>query len=428
MISAIPKAVWMKRVQLLFSLFTHQGLLQLLNLLNGFFLLRWLPPVPDQAQFSLAFGVQSSMGVLTDLGFTSAIIALSGTLYQQKEKVGSYIRTAQYFRNRLFWIAVFVFGLITPFLLQKHAVSFTTSLSLLLPVVVSVFLMGNSIFFQVPLQLNRSIDAIFRPQIMLSAARLLLTYLLFKQGWLSAQWVLWLIAVTYLVQGRLYKKASQQWVILPAQPGRQEINEMMTYLWPLIPAMIFNAFQGQITIFLIALLGKSQQSIAEVGALSRLNQVYVLLGATNTVLIAPFIARAASDALFRKYLTVMAGTAAAMFVLVSFSFLVPDPFLWLLGSSYSHLREEVGWLMLSGALGFIGNVLMTVHSSRKWIFWRTTWAYISGLILIQLIAILYMDLSVTRGVLQLSCICNAYIILLHLFVARRGFKLPAAVV
>jgi hypothetical protein len=49
-----------------------------------------------------------------------------------------------------------------------------------------------------------------------------------------------------------------------------------------MPATLFYAFEGQIGVLLISWFGKAD-TIAEVGALSRIPQISVLLGAFNTV-------------------------------------------------------------------------------------------------------------------------------------------------
>ncbi|WP_257237060.1 hypothetical protein, partial [Nostoc sp. 'Peltigera malacea cyanobiont' DB3992] len=51
----------------------------------------------------MAFGFQSTFGILIDLGFSGTIIALVGDRIYDKKVVGSYIYAGKHFRNLLFW-------------------------------------------------------------------------------------------------------------------------------------------------------------------------------------------------------------------------------------------------------------------------------------------------------------------------------------
>src|SRR2546429_7619042 len=74
---------------LITSFLAGQGLIQLLNVVTGFLLLRWMS-VESYAQFSIAFGFQSMLQWLVDLGTVGAIVALVGNRGKEREVVGKY--------------------------------------------------------------------------------------------------------------------------------------------------------------------------------------------------------------------------------------------------------------------------------------------------------------------------------------------------
>ena len=75
---------------------------------------------------------------------------------------------------------------------------------------------------------------------------------------------------------------------------------MFKYLSPLLPSIAFNAFLGQITIFIASYFGKSQ-NIAEVSALGRLSQIFVFLATFNSVIVAPYSAKCDASLRSRRY-------------------------------------------------------------------------------------------------------------------------------
>jgi hypothetical protein len=165
-----------------------------------------------------------------------------------------------------------------------------------------------------------------------------------------------------------------------------------------MPSTIFFALQGQISIFLISWFGRAE-SIAEVGALGRIGQLFIMLGAFNSVVIAPNIARISRQLLPRRYIQVLVGAVAVCCALIGLALVFPGVFLWLLGHKYEHLRSELPWMMASACVGYVTGVMWTMHSARKWIFSWGVWTYIAAVVLTQIAGLLYMDLSTTTGVI-----------------------------
>jgi O-antigen/teichoic acid export membrane protein len=119
---------------LIFRFLAGQGSVQVLNLVSGFLLLRWLS-VEAYAQYSVAFGFQNTLGILVDLGISGSIVALVGDRGSDKEIVGTYIQSAKHFRNRFFAVIIPLAAIAFPLVTSKHNWDLTTQLLLFISVV-----------------------------------------------------------------------------------------------------------------------------------------------------------------------------------------------------------------------------------------------------------------------------------------------------
>jgi hypothetical protein len=198
-------------------------------------------------------------------------------------------------------------------------------------------------------------------------------------------------------------------------------KEMLSYISPLIPGVIFTAFQGQIALALISVMGQTQ-NIAEVAALGRLGQIFVLLGAFNGIVIEPYISKVNRKDLSKRYFQILGMTivVASMICVIGFAF--PQPLLWLLGSKYQNLETEVGWVVAGACLNYVGGVMWTMNSARKWIYWWVSFAYIGMVIITQLGCLILMDLSTTLGVIHFSLISTLAVVFIMIAQAIFGFR------
>jgi hypothetical protein len=157
---------------------------------------------------------------------------------------------------------------------------------------------------------------------------------------------------------------------------------------PNLPSLIFFALQGQISLFLISFFGQTR-SIAEVGALGRLGQIFLLLSGFNGVVLEPFMAKLPKERVLRTFLIVIAISSSICAVVILAGFLKPGLFLLLLGSKYASLRRETGWLLVGSCMGNLVGVIWTMNAARRWVFWTTSWFTI-GLILATQITFLWL--------------------------------------
>jgi len=164
------------------------------------------------------------------------------------------------------------------------------------------------------------------------------------------------------------------------------------------------------------------QNIAEVAALGRLSQLYLVLSAFNYVITEPMIARAGTETLHKKYIVVVIAATAIAFTILLTAVLIPDAFLLILGNKYANLGEQIPWLLAASGINFIATTLWTMNSARKWIFWWGTFAYIFTIILCQIAGIVNFDVSTTSGVLRLSLLTATGILCVQITIAIKGLS------
>ena len=395
-----------------------QGSVQILNLISGFLLLRWLS-VEAYAQYSVAFGFQSTLGLLVELGFSGSILALVGDRGFDKKVVGTYIRSVKYFRNRLlvvmFPIAAIAFGLLT----SKQGWDWTTQLLLFVSIVSSVFFQGWVSYYSPPLLIHKQIKQLYKPQIISAIGRIILCFLLYLTSTLTSWTTAWVSSAVIAVNGLLYQTSTKHLIDQPLDNDPKINREILRYLGPLIPVIAFSAFQGQISLALITIFGETK-SIAEVAALGRLGQLFLILGAFNRVLVAPYIAKVNTENLAKKYFQILLGSVTIAAILSAIAFVFPQSLLWILGSKYQNLTAEVGWVIAASSFGYVANVLEVMNSSRQWIYWWGCSLEISLILIVQIICISVMNLNQTIEVIYFSVIVAIAYGVVHLLIGSYG--------
>lgn len=359
-----------RRARVVLVYLTGQGLVQFINLLVGFLLLRWLS-VDSYAQFVVAFTFQLTMSFLTDLGFSGTIIALVGPRNHDPAVIGSYIRSGRRLRNILLLVLTPIAAVVYVQIVRQHHWTALTSILLFASVVASIYFSGTVSYFGAPLLIRGQLSRYYRHQLAGALFRIVACGALYLAGVLSAWATSWINALGFLVIGWLYSRESRPLATLPRHADRETTRQMVQYILPNLPSYLFFALQGQIALFLISFFGHTR-NIAEVGALGRLGQLFLLLSGFNNTVIEPFMARQPEGKVLRAYLTIALSAAAICVPLCCVGFFAPQFLLLLLGSKYSSLSRETGWLVLSSCIGYLVGLLCLMNSSRRWIFWTTS--------------------------------------------------------
>lgn len=395
-----PRPQLLRWARKLGEFFLGQGAVQLLSLVTGFLVIRWLS-VDSYAQYSVAFSFQSSVGMLVDLGFSGAIIALVGQRIHDPKVTGRYIRSVLHSRTLLFVIAAPVAAGAFYWMTGRQGWSVPARLALFSSVLFSLFFQGWTSCYSAPLAMHQRYGPFYRAQISSGVWRLAGLSVFQALGALPAPVAAWINGAGLALQGWLYRRECRPLVEEPEQADPEANRELRRYVAPLVPSTVFNALESQTTIFLITWFGRST-NIAEIAALGRLNQALVVLLAFNGIVVSPYVARLARGRLAGQYWLILAGGIGVSAALWAFSLLFPGVLLWIVGGKYAHLQAAVSWSIASWGVYYLSMLMLTMHGARKWVYWWHSALHCTSLIVAQIIGVLVFDLSQTVGVLKFS--------------------------
>ncbi len=386
-----PFAGRVRVVRLVGGVLSAQTVAQLLTLASGFLLLRWMS-IESYAQYTIAFGFLATLSGLLDLGFMAAVMPLVGTRANDANLIGGYLRAALHLRGRMAMVVVPVSAVVFFVLTAGHRWGVVEQLGLFATVLLGLFARAMIDTFSLPLLMHNAYRSFYSAQVSTSIGRIAAHALLQLTRGLTGFTASLVNALVVLVNGLLYRRSAAAHSDLPARVDPVRAREIRRMAAPAVPGLIFYAFQGQITILLVAVFGRTE-AIAQVGALSRVGALFVVFASLNQVLIAPRFPRIEVSMLSRRIAQTAAAAAALGAVLTAVAFLVPQPLLFLLGPAYDGLRTEVAWFVLGAGLAFLAGVLYTMNLARRFVWWWSTALGLGMIVLTQLASAVTLDLA-----------------------------------
>jgi O-antigen/teichoic acid export membrane protein len=356
------------RIRLVASLAGLQLATQALGLVSGFFLLRWLS-VRGYAEYTFAFAFGSVASQVVDLGFLDSLVGLIGERAGDQAVIGSYMRAAMSLRTVMCAAVIPLSGIPFVLIASSHGWPYPVITALFGSVLVTLVTRTAADYYTVPILLARKYRAIYGVQAPVAALRFACNAALrfggVLTGWLAAA----VNAAGLAVTGFAMKRRSAGLVTVPRDVNPAHRREIVRVVAPLLPNQIFAALQGQITVLIISITGRTS-ALAQVGALGRLAQLFVIVSVFNVYLIAPVIARVGVDQLATKAAQVMGCLAAALASGTALAFIWPTPLLWFLGPHYHGLAGPARWYVLGASLNALGGTAYTMSVARKFIWWR----------------------------------------------------------
>ncbi len=387
-----------RRAQILIAFLAGQGSAQALNLITGFVVLHWLD-VASYAKYGLTYGFQSTTNILIDLGFSATIVALVGHRVGDRKVIGNYVRAGRQLRLRMLAAVMPVAGIVFALMTRRLQWSATTQIGLVLAIFVSIYFSGLQAYYGSVLIVTRRLGSYYRVQVCASLGRLAGCAILHFAGHLGALSAVWINAAGMVGAGLAYKAISRPLMEEPLRPSPPVVRQMIRYVTPNIPGVIFYALQGQLSLFLIAILGHNK-GVAQVSALARLGQIFILLYFFNGIVIEPWFARSAEEQVVPKYFAALTAALCFSGLFVSFSIIWPSPLLWILGRNYQDLKTELAWTIVSGCTSYFMTLTWTVISARRLIYWSSTFLNISLIVAAQVAFIVLVGVPTTLRAVQ----------------------------
>jgi membrane-associated HD superfamily phosphohydrolase len=253
-----------------------------------------------------------------------------------------------------------------------------------------------------PLQKNQILVAIFR--IVMSVTALLIipftAIALFANG-------LPRIYGNFKLKKLVYKYVNKH------EKQNEEIKKSIySFIKKISPGAIYYCLSGQITLWLISFFGNTQ-SIAEVGALSRLSMILGLVTTVFAILIVPKFARTQNNklVLLKRSGVIFLILSLLCICLITATYFFPNEFLFLLGKKFSHLQEELLYSILAACISLMWNISFSLYSSKGWLI--NPWLSIFINIFFIVAGALLFNVSSLKGVLLFNVFLAICQLLLH---------------
>lgn len=393
-----------------------QAITQGLGLLAGILIIRALPK-EDYAFFTIINTIGPVMSMLSDIGISGGLTAIGGRHWQDDTKMGSLLRTAMVLRRQLvFWSCLLATPMLVWMLWRNHAPVATIAWLLPLTLVGVLFQINNGML-GVVISLRQQIGRMQQLAFAGVLPRLALIALFAELGWLNAPLTVACGTVALVIQFWLLERWVKPQIAATAPPDPEFRRDILNIVKKTAPFTVFYCLHGQINIWLISIFG-SAQNVAEVGALSRISMIFSVLMSTIAAVVIPRFARCQDrDLLRRRYLQIFLGFIGIVFLTVLFSWLFPQPLIWLLGQQYKN-ATPILWLAVLGVGMFsIDGLAGSLNYSKAWI--APAAVVIPLNIITQLILWQCFDLSQVSGVLAISAISPVVPLAINLIIALR---------
>lgn len=398
-----------------------QLLVQAIGFASGILLVRVLEP-HEYALFTVANTMQGAMNVLGDIGISIGVISIGGRVWEDRERFGELVRTGLSLRRLLGVLAATVVVPVLYYMLTKNGASPFYALILIGAVVLGLRSQLSIGVLEVVPRLRADIRLIQKIDLTGALVRLaaigLLLYL-----YLNAGVAVLIGSSVLLLQFVLLHRYAHRVINLDAPENPEDRRAMLGYIRQQAANTIFFCLQGQITVFLITIFGRHAHSVAEVGALGRLAMIYTVMANLMMNIFAPAFARCQERARLKWiYFGIVGAVAGFSLLVLTGAILFPEEFLFVLGSKYQHLEDELLLMIGGAALNMLASSIWYLNASRAWI--TGAWLYIPLTITTQILLIPFVNLSTVPGVLTFNLLSALPSLGLNLCLSYRGFHQP----
>jgi hypothetical protein len=168
------------------------------------------------------------------------------------------------------------------------------------------------------------------------------------------------------------------------------------------PLGIYYCFQGQLTVWLISVLGNSQ-GVADLGAIGRLAVMFSIIGSVVTTLITPRFARWQDGEILLSRFFIFGGLLSGFCgIILAIAAIEPNWFLFFLGPKYQHLQRELLFVLASNTAAVLGGFVYSLNCARGWIV--SPFVAIGLTAIVQIFGISFLNCSTVEGVSILAII------------------------
>jgi O-antigen/teichoic acid export membrane protein len=390
---------------ILAAYFGSQTLTQLLGIAAGIVFVRYMP-LEQFALYTLGSSVITFFAFTTDLGSTGSLVHFYRRALKQGEDFGGYVAAVMSLRRVAFLVGAVVVAVVFPLMAASRGfTSFDVGIATVAILAAVAAQIGASLRL-IALRLHDRYGQSYRAEMAGAGLRLVLALAMVAAAALQA-WLALVVAALGSALTTWTAKAGAHFRIT-GEPAviKERRAAVVRYLLPTLPSALYFAVQGPLLVWLAAYFGASQ-TIAEVGALSRLGLIVGIFGGLSSVVFLPRLAGIQDERLWRTRVAQFLGaqlTIGGALVLVSFA--APTLLLSILGEQYTGLRSELVLIVAGAALRLVDGYLVGVNLSRAYTRWQPVAVLSLALFQAGLVALL--PLAETANVLTFNLLSAVF--------------------
>lgn len=387
-----------------------QAIVQIVGFLSGILVIRLLP-TSEYAIYILANTMLGTMTVLADGGISTGVMAQGGKVWHNPAKLGAVLATGLDLRSKFAIVSLIVAIPVMIYLMRVHDATWVMSLVVVLAIVPAFFSALSGSLLQIPPKLAQDVTSLQRTLVQSNLLRLMLigpalfvfpfAYVAVLAGGLPQIWA--------NIRFRRIASAYADWKQRPDVFIRREL---MVFIKRIFPGAIYFCVSGQISIWLISIFGATA-ALAQVGALARLAMILTLFTTMFNILIVPRFARLEENRrlLVDRYIKIQLILVVVSVSMVTIVWLFPDQVLWILGSKYNHLKDELVLCFIGTCLNLFVGINYGLNASRGWLLHPAIG--IAGGIAGIICGVLLIDISTIKGVLWFNMFTGVVGLFIH---------------
>ena len=342
-----------------------QLFVQLTGFASGILCIRLLS-TQEYALFVLANTMLGTMTMLADSGITNGVMAESGKVWQDGDKLGNVIATGLNLRRQFGLVSMLATLPILGYLLITHGATWLMMTLIILAIIPAFFAAQSDALYAIVPRLHQNIKPLQRNEIEVSLARVILNALLifvFPYAFIA------LIAngIPRIYGNHKLKKLSIRDANKDGTPDPVVRKAIIKGVSRTLPIVIYHCISGQISIWLISFFGTTN-SISQIGALGRVAVGFTVFSSLFSTLMVPRFARLGSDKqqILKRFLLIQVLTLPICAILLISIWIFSDQILWVLGKDYYGLNYELLLVGIINCIGLVSGVCSQLVLSRGW--------------------------------------------------------------
>lgn len=368
--------------------------IQAIGLISGILIIRLLP-TQEYALYTLANTILGTMTILADGGISAGVMIYGGKVWSDRKKLGVVAVTGFELRRKFGVASLLIAIPILLYLLLHHGASLPMSILIIISLIPAFFAALSDSLLEIAPKLHQDVTSLQKNLIAANIGR----FVLVTAAILIFPWAFIIIiggGIPRIWANIQLKKTSTTYVDWNQKSDPIVRKDIITVVKKLLPNSIYYCVSSQTTIWLISIFG-STMAVAQIGALGRISIIFSIFSTLFQTLVVPRFARLSShkNHLIKWFITLQ----VILFLFVATTLLIQNYFfdiiLWLLGSKYYNLENNLAWAISSAVLSSVAGMIYGLLVSRNWILPPAI--SISINILSQIAIIPFVDFSTLKG-------------------------------